>query len=198
MEDQNNMSVQSIPAANAMILRHKMVPGSFSRGPAAASFLTPQGWVITPAHSVRTPAEAEWFSYVMGTSPLMQKRKILTMNGELLKIREAGKNNTYQLFIPGTQPRDSVVISRDTLDNIGPIQIDEEDVNKFVQEKLKLAQDKNCTYLLVYHNHFDHQTGDSILKAKPATSKGHYLKGVAISTTIGPGVKLDVTQFGGH
>ena len=39
---------------------------------------------------------------------------------------------------------------------------------------------------------------DSILKAKPATSKGHYIKGVAISTTIGPGVKLDVTQFGGH
>jgi large subunit ribosomal protein L1 len=39
---------------------------------------------------------------------------------------------------------------------------------------------------------------DSILKAKPATSKGHYLRGVAISTTIGPGVKLDVTQFGSH
>jgi len=36
----------------------------------------------------------------------------------------------------------------------------------------------------------------SIIKAKPATSKGHYLKGVTISTTIGPGVKLDVGQFG--
>jgi large subunit ribosomal protein L1 len=39
---------------------------------------------------------------------------------------------------------------------------------------------------------------DSVLKAKPATSKGHYLRGVAISTTIGPGVKLDVAQFGAH
>src|SRR5512143_1814268 len=38
---------------------------------------------------------------------------------------------------------------------------------------------------------------DSVLKAKPATSKGQYLKGVALSTTIGPGVKLDVGQFGG-
>ena len=36
----------------------------------------------------------------------------------------------------------------------------------------------------------------SIIKAKPATSKGHYLKSVTISTTIGPGVKLDVGQFG--
>ena len=39
---------------------------------------------------------------------------------------------------------------------------------------------------------------DSVLKAKPATSKGQYLKGVALSTTIGPGVKLDVGQFGAH
>jgi large subunit ribosomal protein L1 len=39
---------------------------------------------------------------------------------------------------------------------------------------------------------------DSVLKAKPATSKGQYLKGVALSTTIGPGVKLDVAQFGAH
>jgi large subunit ribosomal protein L1 len=39
---------------------------------------------------------------------------------------------------------------------------------------------------------------DSVLKAKPATSKGQYLRGVALSTTIGPGVKLDVGQFGAH
>ncbi len=39
---------------------------------------------------------------------------------------------------------------------------------------------------------------ESVLKAKPATSKGQYLKSVALSTTIGPGVKLDVAQFGAH
>jgi len=27
--------------------------------------------------------------------------------------------------------------------------------------------------------------------AKPATAKGIYLKGVSISTTMGPGIKLD-------
>jgi len=29
------------------------------------------------------------------------------------------------------------------------------------------------------------------LKAKPAASKGTYLKNIAISTTMGPGVKVD-------
>jgi hypothetical protein len=37
---------------------------------------------------------------------------------------------------------------------------------------------------------------DSIHKAKPATSKGQYLRSVTISSTIGPGVKLDLAQFG--
>ncbi|MBI4495438.1 MAG: 50S ribosomal protein L1 [Deltaproteobacteria bacterium] len=32
---------------------------------------------------------------------------------------------------------------------------------------------------------------DVIIRAKPASSKGTYLKGVAISTTMGPGIKLD-------
>jgi large subunit ribosomal protein L1 len=32
---------------------------------------------------------------------------------------------------------------------------------------------------------------DSILKAKPSSSKGKYLKAAAISTTMGPGVKMD-------
>ena len=39
---------------------------------------------------------------------------------------------------------------------------------------------------------------DSIHKAKPATSKGQYLRSVTISSTIGPGVKLDLAQFGTH
>ena len=32
---------------------------------------------------------------------------------------------------------------------------------------------------------------DKIMRLKPASSKGTYLKGIAISTTMGPGVKID-------
>lgn len=32
---------------------------------------------------------------------------------------------------------------------------------------------------------------DSIIRAKPATSKGTYLKSIALSTTMGPGIKVD-------
>ncbi|MDL2329186.1 50S ribosomal protein L1 [Desulfosarcina sp. OttesenSCG-928-A07] len=32
---------------------------------------------------------------------------------------------------------------------------------------------------------------ETILKLKPSTSKGTYLKGIAISTTMGPGIKID-------
>lgn len=35
---------------------------------------------------------------------------------------------------------------------------------------------------------------ETIIRLKPASSKGTYLKGIAISTTMGPGVKIDVTQ----
>ena len=34
---------------------------------------------------------------------------------------------------------------------------------------------------------------DTILRLKPASSKGTYLKGIAISTTMGPGIKIDTT-----
>ena len=32
---------------------------------------------------------------------------------------------------------------------------------------------------------------ESILKAKPSSSKGKYLKTVSVSTTMGPGIKMD-------
>jgi len=35
---------------------------------------------------------------------------------------------------------------------------------------------------------------DTIVRLKPASSKGTYLKGIAISTTMGPGIKIDASQ----
>lgn len=35
---------------------------------------------------------------------------------------------------------------------------------------------------------------EAVTKAKPATSKGQYLKSITISSTMGPGIKLDPTQ----
>ena len=35
----------------------------------------------------------------------------------------------------------------------------------------------------------------AIVKAKPSSAKGQYLKSVTITTTMGPGVKLNSNQF---
>jgi len=35
---------------------------------------------------------------------------------------------------------------------------------------------------------------EALLKAKPATSKGRYMKKVVVSSTMGPGIKIDVVQ----
>src|ERR671910_1000497 len=34
----------------------------------------------------------------------------------------------------------------------------------------------------------------SVLRAKPASAKGNYVRGVTLSTTMGPGVKIDLSQ----
>lgn len=36
---------------------------------------------------------------------------------------------------------------------------------------------------------------ESVMKAKPASSKGRYLKSVTLSSTVGPGVRLDATAI---
>lgn len=36
---------------------------------------------------------------------------------------------------------------------------------------------------------------DAIVKAKPASSKGHYLRSVTLSSTMGPGIRLDTSAF---
>lgn len=35
----------------------------------------------------------------------------------------------------------------------------------------------------------------SVLRAKPASAKGNYVRGVTISTTMGPGIKVDLSQI---
>ena len=37
---------------------------------------------------------------------------------------------------------------------------------------------------------------EGLRKAKPAASKGVYLRSVSLSTTMGPGIRLDPAQFG--
>jgi len=34
----------------------------------------------------------------------------------------------------------------------------------------------------------------AIVRAKPASAKGNYVQGVTLSTTMGPGIKIDVNQ----
>ena len=36
---------------------------------------------------------------------------------------------------------------------------------------------------------------DAIVKAKPSSLKGQYLRSVTLATTMGPGVKVSVAQF---
>jgi large subunit ribosomal protein L1 len=40
-----------------------------------------------------------------------------------------------------------------------------------------------------------HALVESIVKAKPAAAKGKYLKSVTVSSTMGPGVKIDTTHL---
>ena len=36
---------------------------------------------------------------------------------------------------------------------------------------------------------------DAILRAKPATAKGNYMKSVSVHSTMGPGIKVDVASI---
>jgi large subunit ribosomal protein L1 len=39
-----------------------------------------------------------------------------------------------------------------------------------------------------------HALVDSIVKAKPAAAKGRYLKSITVSSTMGPGVRIDTAS----
>jgi large subunit ribosomal protein L1 len=39
---------------------------------------------------------------------------------------------------------------------------------------------------------------DSVIKARPAAAKGRYVKSIALSSTMGPGVKVDLGSVEGH
>lgn len=38
---------------------------------------------------------------------------------------------------------------------------------------------------------------DSVIKAKPASAKGKYVKGITVSSTMGPGISIDTGSIGG-
>ena len=38
----------------------------------------------------------------------------------------------------------------------------------------------------------------ALVRAKPATAKGTYMRSVTLSTTHGPGVKVDTTPYSGQ
>jgi large subunit ribosomal protein L1 len=39
---------------------------------------------------------------------------------------------------------------------------------------------------------------DSVLRARPAAAKGRYVRSIALSSTMGPGVRVDVATIEGH
>ncbi len=52
--------------------------------------------------------------------------------------------------------------------------------------KLSFAEDKLIENIKVFI--------ETIIKSKPATSKGQYIKSITLSSTMGPGLKLDINQ----
>jgi large subunit ribosomal protein L1 len=38
---------------------------------------------------------------------------------------------------------------------------------------------------------------EAVIRARPASAKGRYMKNVSVSSTMGPGIRLDVAQLGG-
>jgi large subunit ribosomal protein L1 len=43
-----------------------------------------------------------------------------------------------------------------------------------------------------------HAIIQALVKAKPSTAKGTYLRSITLSSTLGPGVRIDPAPFMGH
>lgn len=53
--------------------------------------------------------------------------------------------------------------------------------------KISFAPDKLVQNIMAFLN--------AIMRAKPASAKGHYMKSVVVSSTMGPGLKLDLSKI---
>lgn len=65
--------------------------------------------------------------------------------------------------------------------------VNNEGLVNFGAGKLSFGKDKLCDNVRF--------AVETVLKAKPSGAKGQYMKGVAVSSTMGPGLKLDLSQF---
>ena len=77
-------------------------------------------------------------------------------------------------------------------------------VKEIKQGRVEYKLDKSAiAHVVIGKRSFDatgllengHAIMDSIVKAKPASSKGVYLKSVVLSSTMGPGIRVDTAEF---
>jgi large subunit ribosomal protein L1 len=87
---------------------------------------------------------------------------------------------------------------------VGPVTMD---VSKAVQEakagKVEYRTDRNAiVHLVIGKRDFDAQqllenyaaVIDELIRAKPSVAKGRYLRTVTLTTTMGPGIKVDPSR----
>jgi large subunit ribosomal protein L1 len=109
------------------------------------------------------------------------KRVLVIAGGEKQKEAQAagadvvGGDELVEKIQGGFMDFDAVVATPDMMRSVG-----------------KLGKMSFATDSLVANTH---ALVDSIVKAKPAAAKGKYLKSVTLSSTMGPGVRIDTTHI---